>query len=46
MYEKKFSETKKLTKYKKSQNCPKFEQGVSNNVEKASPKNGAKNKKN
>ena len=23
---------KKLTKYKKSQNCPKFEQGVLNNV--------------
>ena len=32
-YSIKFNETKKLTKYsKKSQNCPKFEHGVLNNV--------------
>ena len=37
---------KKLTKYtKKSQNCPKFEQGVLNNVRRPHKKMGQKNKK-
>ena len=37
---------KKLTKYtKKRQNCPKFEQGVLNNVRRPHKKIGQKNKK-
>ena len=45
-YSIKFNETKKLTKYsQKSQNCPKFEHGVLNNVGRPHKKMGKKNQK-
>ena len=43
----KIQRKKKLTKYnKKSENCPKFEHGVLNNVGRTQKKRGKKNKKN
>ena len=46
VYKKNSTKQKKLTKYtKKSQNCPKFEQGVLNNVRRPHKKNEAKKQK-